>query len=213
VCSTHSRHSPRPSTAPFPQTAPPVENCKPAVDGVVADGGRLVDRATVYNTTRPPGGHYIALAVRPPSKAGDANADFHFWRLDSNGAWSYKVRCGPCLPRRAQRASLVDPPRPPVREGMGAALNPRRRPDTAPPPPPAPQAGDTLVRNTLRDGTPITDIERDAVARGDYTEFCGSGGGAGQGGGGRGLGGNRVFCQCVPHVGRQPGLGERVSRP
>jgi hypothetical protein len=72
---------------------------------------------------RPAEGHYIALAVKPPSEAGDSG-DFHFWRLDSNGAWSYK-------------------------------------------------AGDTLVRNTLRTGRLITDIEADAAARGVYTKFCG----------------------------------------
>ncbi|KIY97891.1 hypothetical protein MNEG_10070 [Monoraphidium neglectum] len=37
----------------------------------------------------------------------------------------------------------------------------------------APQAGDTLVRNTLRNGTKIRDIEKDAAARGIYTSFCG----------------------------------------
>lgn len=35
------------------------------------------------------------------------------------------------------------------------------------------QAGDTLVRNTLRGGKPITDIENDEAALGDYTDFCG----------------------------------------
>ena len=82
-----------------------------------------VDRATVYGGPRPARGHYIALAVKPMG-GNETAGDFHFWRLDANGAWSYK-------------------------------------------------AGDTLVRNTLRSGRPIRDIERDGEARGEYTSFCG----------------------------------------
>lgn len=100
----------------------PVDNCTRAVDGVVADGGVVVSREDVYGKPRPSKGHYIALAIKPRSK-DEASGDFHFWRLDANGVWSYK-------------------------------------------------AGDTLVRNTLRNGRAITDIEKDEAARGEYTRFC-----------------------------------------
>jgi len=36
------------------------------------------------------GTHYIALAVKPAEDSGDSG-DFHFWRLDDNKVWSYKV--------------------------------------------------------------------------------------------------------------------------
>eukprot|EP00879_Flechtneria_rotunda_P005992 GHRR01006301.1.p1 GENE.GHRR01006301.1~~GHRR01006301.1.p1 ORF type:complete len:341 (+),score=86.96 GHRR01006301.1:251-1273(+) len=98
----------------------PVTDCTAAVQGVIADGGKLVDRQTVY--TKEPKGHYIALAVKP-SEGVSGTGDFHLWRLDSDKNWSYK-------------------------------------------------AGDTLSRNTYRDGTPLTDVEVPA-ARGQYTHFCG----------------------------------------
>ncbi|KAI8471778.1 MAG: hypothetical protein J3K34DRAFT_227144 [Monoraphidium minutum] len=103
----------------------PVNDCSKATAGVIADGGRPVDRDAVYNSggARPGGGHYIALAIKPASGPDDTG-DFHFWRYDSNGAWSYK-------------------------------------------------AGDTLVRNTLRNGSTIRDIENDPKARGIYSMFCG----------------------------------------
>jgi len=56
-------------------------NCKDQTKGLVADGAVRVDRNTVYNT--PPKGHYIAMAVWP-------HEDFHFWRLDADGAWANK---------------------------------------------------------------------------------------------------------------------------
>jgi hypothetical protein len=55
--------------------------CDWAIKGVLADGAVKVDRYTVYNVT--PVGHYIALAVWPME-------DFHFWRLESDGAWGNK---------------------------------------------------------------------------------------------------------------------------
>ncbi|KAI8467855.1 MAG: hypothetical protein J3K34DRAFT_479949 [Monoraphidium minutum] len=100
----------------------PVDSCERPRAGVLADGGKLVDSAVVYGGPPPEGGHYIALAVKPAK--GSDTGDFHFWRLDTNGGWSYK-------------------------------------------------AGDTLVRNTLRNGTYISNIESDELARGAYTEFCG----------------------------------------
>jgi hypothetical protein len=47
----------------------PIAGCDAAVAGVIADGGKQVDAATVYST--PPSGHYIALAVKLPADAGD----------------------------------------------------------------------------------------------------------------------------------------------
>lgn len=99
----------------------PVKDCKAAVEGVVADGGKLVDRWTVYNKPTTDS-HYMALAVKPAADAGDSG-DFHFWKLDADKTWSYK-------------------------------------------------AGDTLSRNSYRNGTLIRDIEA-ADARGAYTSFCG----------------------------------------
>lgn len=64
--------------------------CKKAIDGVTADGGKLVNRDAVYSNPPPENGHFIALAVKPPGDA-DGTGDFHFWRLDANGVWSYKV--------------------------------------------------------------------------------------------------------------------------
>lgn len=98
----------------------PVRNCAASAAGVLADGGRQVDRKTAY--TVPTTGHYITLAVKPPSDEKDMG-DYHFWRLDADGTWSYK-------------------------------------------------AGDTLSRNTYRNGTVLRDIEL-SDARGAYTEFCG----------------------------------------
>lgn len=70
----------------------PVKDCTDAVQGVLSDGGRLVDRYTVYN--KPPEDdsyHYIALAVKPSTDQSDTG-DFHFWRYDHNEhAWSYKA--------------------------------------------------------------------------------------------------------------------------
>jgi hypothetical protein len=57
---------------------------------VIADGGKPVGRAAVYGEARPARGHCIALAVKPPASKGDTG-DYHFWRLDANGRWSYKV--------------------------------------------------------------------------------------------------------------------------
>lgn len=98
----------------------PVQDCSAAAAGVLADGARAVDRATVLNV--PTSGHYIALAVKPPSDPRDTG-DYHFWRLDADNTWSYK-------------------------------------------------AGDTLSRNTYRNGTALRDIE-EPEARGQYTQFCG----------------------------------------
>lgn len=58
------------------------------------DGGRMVDRWTVYN--KPPVTiadtfHYIAMAVKTSSGSGDTG-DFHFWKWDhKDGSWSYKA--------------------------------------------------------------------------------------------------------------------------
>ena len=184
----------------------PVENCTKAVDGVLADGGKLVDRDAVYSKPRPAKGHYIALAIKPVGK-GEASGDFHFWRLDANGVWSYKVRRGAargvlggalfrggkeggraaccCLRCRlrcrfdaAPRHNSARLPLTPLPSTHALSLPHANR---SPPPNPkqttayliARQAGDTLVRNTLRNGRPIRDIERDAAARGEYTTFCG----------------------------------------
>lgn len=98
----------------------PVRNCAAAVAGVLADGGKPVDRQTVYTGSTT--GHFIALAVKPAAGQRDTG-DFHFWRLDGDHTWSYK-------------------------------------------------AGDTLSRNTYRNGTRLHDIEL-PEARGHYTEFCG----------------------------------------
>jgi hypothetical protein len=98
----------------------PVQSCAASAAGLLADGARQVDRKTVY--TVPTTGHYIALAVKPPSDERDTG-DYHFWRLDADGTWSYK-------------------------------------------------AGDTLSRNTYRNGTALRDIEM-ADARGAYKELCG----------------------------------------
>lgn len=56
----------------------------------MADGGKLVDRWTVYNKPTTDS-HYMALAVKPAADAGDSG-DFHFWKLDADKTWSYKVR-------------------------------------------------------------------------------------------------------------------------
>jgi hypothetical protein len=55
--------------------------CEDQIKGLVADGAVKVDRDTVYNV--PPKGHYIAMAIWP-------HEDFHFWRLDADGAWANK---------------------------------------------------------------------------------------------------------------------------
>jgi hypothetical protein len=60
-----------------------VTSCPAVVEGLLSDGARRVSKQTVYSKPPPPHGHYVALAVWPGS-------DFHFWRLDSNGAWSGK---------------------------------------------------------------------------------------------------------------------------
>jgi hypothetical protein len=60
------------------------------MQGVVADGGKLVDRWTVYNK-QTTDSHFMALAVKPAADASDTG-DFHFWKLDADKTWSYKVR-------------------------------------------------------------------------------------------------------------------------
>jgi hypothetical protein len=180
-------HPPLPSAAPptlpHPPPSPPaVTDCDQVAAGVIADGGVPVDRATVYGRPRPEAGHYIALAIKPSARKGDTG-DYHFWRLDSNMQWSYKVRAargGAGL--RSGRWLRLRPPRcctascqaaraPPCRASTAA---PPRPPAQPPGPPSAPrQAGDTLVRNCLRNGAPIKDIERDEAARGLYKQFCG----------------------------------------
>jgi hypothetical protein len=62
--------------------------------GLIADGGVQVDRDTVYS--KAPKGHYVALATEPPGLS--YKADYHFWRLDSDGSWANKP--GAHLPRR-----------------------------------------------------------------------------------------------------------------
>jgi len=76
----------------------PVRDCDAAVQGIVADGAVKVSREIVYNVR--PTGHYIALAVKPSIYPGDTG-DFHFWRLDADGAWAYKA--GDTLSRRTYR--------------------------------------------------------------------------------------------------------------
>jgi hypothetical protein len=56
----------------------------------VSDGGKLVDRWTVYNKPTTDS-HYMALAVKPAADASDTG-DFHFWKLDADKSWSYKVQ-------------------------------------------------------------------------------------------------------------------------
>jgi hypothetical protein len=68
-----------------------------------------VDRDTVFVTApRPAQGHYIALAIKPASSPDDTG-DFHFWRLDSNGAWSYKVCLCVCKRGRVWAGTLKRP--------------------------------------------------------------------------------------------------------
>jgi hypothetical protein len=70
---------------------------------VLADGAKLVDRWTVYNKPTTDS-HYMALAVKPQADASDTG-DFHFWRLDADKTWSYKVCYGfVCRPHTAIRA-------------------------------------------------------------------------------------------------------------
>jgi hypothetical protein len=61
-----------------------------SAQGVLADGAKLVDRWTVYNKPTTDS-HYMALAVKPQADESDTG-DFHFWRLDADKTWSYKVR-------------------------------------------------------------------------------------------------------------------------
>lgn len=50
------------------------------------------------------GTHYIALAVKPAEDAGDSG-DFHFWRLDDNKVWSYKVGMDSVAARQSKPAA------------------------------------------------------------------------------------------------------------
>lgn len=138
----------------------PVRNCAASVAGVLADGGQLVSRETVYNVA--PTGHYIALAVRPATDRGDSG-DFHFCEPlcclalqtcclcvalpHSHMPWPKLTL--PAVSSYAMRAGRLD--------SYGSWSY---------------KAGDTLTRNTYRNGTEVRDIEL-AEPRGAYTEWCG----------------------------------------
>jgi hypothetical protein len=74
---------------------PDIMSCDWYVRGLIADGGVQVDRDTVYS--KAPKGHYVALASKP-APGPSYKADYHFWRLDSDGSWANKP--GAYLPRR-----------------------------------------------------------------------------------------------------------------
>jgi hypothetical protein len=81
-----------PGLATLEEPEPREVTCDYYVRGTKADGGKEVDRETVYS--KPPTGFYVALGVRPGIRYGD----YHFWRLDSDGSWSNKP--GIFMPRR-----------------------------------------------------------------------------------------------------------------
>ena len=81
-----------PGFATLEEPEPREVSCDFYVKGTIADGGKQVDRQTVYSKT--PTGFYVALGVRPGIRYGD----YHFWRLDSDNSWSNKP--GIFMPRR-----------------------------------------------------------------------------------------------------------------
>jgi hypothetical protein len=114
----HKANEARPPRATTPRA---VDGCNSTVEGVLADGGRLVDRSTVYGAARPEEGHFIALAVKPMGP--ERNGDFHFWRLDANGVWSYKVGRAPARPGLRGRGARPGGCMGPAKRGeRGAAL-------------------------------------------------------------------------------------------
>lgn len=136
----------------------PVRNCAASVAGVLADGGQQVSRQTVYNVA--PTGHYIALAVKPATKQDDFG-DFHFCEPLCCLVLAQAVHDPSHTPHASAKLTLPAVSSHAMRTGRLDAEGTWSY-----------KAGDTLSRNTYRNGTAVRDIEL-AEARGAYTEWCG----------------------------------------